>query len=56
MGFLSRLSAALAVLSFCVPALADVSGGCRCDSGSLVGAALTLPLLAVGALLARRPS
>ena len=53
---LSSSCVALAVFLCSMPALADVSqGGCRCDSGSLVGAAIALPLLAIG-LLARRTS
>jgi hypothetical protein len=48
-----RTLAALAVLTISTPAFADVSGGCRCDTGTLGGIALALPIFAVGALLAR---
>ena len=49
-----RLPVALALLLVSTPALADVGPGCRCDSGSLAGLAVALPLVALGALLARR--
>lgn len=51
---MTKLPLALTLLLVSTPALADVGGGCRCDSGSLAGLAVALPLVALGALLARR--
>lgn len=49
-----RLTVAISLLLASAPALADVSGGCACSGLPLTGVAFALPILAFGALLARR--
>lgn len=50
----STTCVSLALLLVSTPAFADLSGGCRCDSGSLASIALALPVVAVGLLFSRR--
>lgn len=51
---MTRLSVASALLLASSPALADVGGGCKCSGLPLTGVAFALPVVALGALMARR--